>query len=70
MTKLNRFTEGARIKPSYHVLEIGTGWGSFATEAVRKTGCKVTSLTLSISWRGKVPRKRVTMAAASGVSGI
>jgi cyclopropane-fatty-acyl-phospholipid synthase len=28
-------------------LEIGTGWGSFAIEAVRRTGCRVTSLTLS-----------------------
>ncbi|KXH60143.1 cyclopropane-fatty-acyl-phospholipid synthase [Colletotrichum salicis] len=47
MTKLHRFVDGAHIKPSDHVLEIGTGWGSFAIEAVRKTGCRVTSLTLS-----------------------
>ncbi|KAK1531591.1 cyclopropane-fatty-acyl-phospholipid synthase [Colletotrichum paranaense] len=47
MTKLHRFIDGARIKPSDHVLEIGTGWGSFAIEAVKKTGCRVTSLTLS-----------------------
>jgi cyclopropane-fatty-acyl-phospholipid synthase len=48
MTKLRRFIIGAKIKPSDHVLEIGTGWGSFAIEAVRATGCRVTSLTLSI----------------------
>ncbi|OHE94046.1 cyclopropane-fatty-acyl-phospholipid synthase [Colletotrichum orchidophilum] len=47
MTKLHRFIDGAHIKPSDHVLEIGTGWGSFAIEAVKKTGCRVTSLTLS-----------------------
>lgn len=47
MTKLQRFIDGARIKSSDHVLEIGTGWGSFAIEAVRQTGCRVTSLTLS-----------------------
>ncbi|KAK6827338.1 cyclopropane-fatty-acyl-phospholipid synthase [Apiospora arundinis] len=47
MTKLHRFVDGARIKPTDHVLEIGTGWGSFAIEAVKKTGCRVTSLTLS-----------------------
>lgn len=47
MTKLHRFIDGARIKSTDHVLEIGTGWGSFAIEAVRKTGCRVTSLTLS-----------------------
>jgi cyclopropane-fatty-acyl-phospholipid synthase len=45
--KLLRFIDGARIKPSDHVLEIGTGWGSFAIEAVKRTGCRVTSLTLS-----------------------
>ena len=47
MTKLHRFIDGARIKSTDHVLEIGTGWGSFAMEAVLKTGCRVTSLTLS-----------------------
>lgn len=46
-TKLQYFIAEAKIKPSDHVLEIGTGWGSFAIAAVRKTGCKVTSLTLS-----------------------
>ncbi|KAG8627684.1 hypothetical protein KVT40_003557 [Elsinoe batatas] len=45
--KLMRFVENARIKSTDHVLEIGTGWGSFAITAVRKTGCRVTSLTLS-----------------------
>ncbi|KAI1775724.1 cyclopropane-fatty-acyl-phospholipid synthase [Hypoxylon cercidicola] len=47
MTKLNRYIDGAKIKSTDHVLEIGTGWGSFAIEAVKKTGCRVTSLTLS-----------------------
>lgn len=28
-------------------MEIGTGWGSFAIEAVRLTSCTVTSITLS-----------------------
>lgn len=45
--KLHRFINGCKIKPEDHVLEIGTGWGSFAIEAVAKTGCRVTSLTLS-----------------------
>ena len=45
--KLFRFISNARIKPADHVLEIGTGWGSFAIAAVAKTGCRVTSVTLS-----------------------
>lgn len=47
MRKIGRFIDGARIKESDHVLEIGTGWGSLAIEAVRRTGCRVTSVTLS-----------------------
>ena len=46
-TKLQYIIAQAKIKSSDHVLEIGTGWGSFAIAAVKKTGCKVTSLTLS-----------------------
>jgi cyclopropane-fatty-acyl-phospholipid synthase len=47
MTKLDRFINNAHIKSTDHVLEIGTGWGSFAIRAVQTTGCRVTSLTLS-----------------------
>lgn len=61
MTKLHRFIDGARIKGSDHVLEIGTGWGSFAIEAVRTTGCKVTSLTLSIEQKA-LAEKRIAAA--------
>ena len=46
--KLHRFIDNAKIKSTDHVLEIGTGWGSFAIMAVQQTGCRVTSLTLSI----------------------
>ena len=45
--KLQYFIDAAKIKPTDHVLEIGTGWGSFAIQAVRNTGCRITSLTLS-----------------------
>lgn len=45
--KLQYFIEQAKIKESDHVLEIGTGWGSFAILAVQRTGCEVTTLTLS-----------------------
>ena len=45
--KLSMMVEKARIGPDDHVLEVGSGWGSFAIEAVRATGCRVTGLTLS-----------------------
>jgi cyclopropane-fatty-acyl-phospholipid synthase len=36
-----------RLKPSDHVLEIGTGWGGWSIHAARHYGCRVTSLTIS-----------------------
>ncbi|KAL9104064.1 MAG: hypothetical protein Q9163_000961 [Psora crenata] len=45
--KLQYCIEHAMIKRTDHVLEIGTGWGSFAIAAVKQTGCRVTTLTLS-----------------------
>lgn len=55
--KLQRFINNARIKSTDHVLEIGTGWGSFAIEAVRKTRCRVTSITLSIEQKQLAERR-------------
>lgn len=43
------------------MLEIGTGWGSFAIEAVRKTGCRVTTITAS-SEQADLARRRVREA--------
>ncbi|KAL8410959.1 hypothetical protein RB596_000567 [Gaeumannomyces avenae] len=64
MTKLHRFIDGARIKQTDHVLEIGTGWGSFAIEAVRTTGCKITSLTLSREQKA-LAEERISAAGLS-----
>jgi cyclopropane-fatty-acyl-phospholipid synthase len=47
MRKLDRFIDNAKLKETDHVLDIDTGWGSFAIRAVQRTGCQVTSLTLS-----------------------
>jgi cyclopropane-fatty-acyl-phospholipid synthase len=35
------------LKPSDHVLEIGTGWGGFAIHAAQRYGCRVTTTTIS-----------------------
>jgi len=40
-----------RLKPTDHVLEIGSGWGGLACFAVKKYGCHVTTLTLSKAQR-------------------
>jgi cyclopropane-fatty-acyl-phospholipid synthase len=36
-----------RLKPTDHVIEVGTGWGGWALHAVKRYGCRVTSLTIS-----------------------
>jgi len=45
--KLQTMIAKAGITADDHVLEIGCGWGSFALEAVRQTGCRVTGITIS-----------------------
>ncbi|MBW2520411.1 MAG: DUF1365 family protein [Deltaproteobacteria bacterium] len=45
--KLQKIIDKAGITAEDHVLEIGCGWGSFAIEAARQTGCRVTGLTIS-----------------------
>jgi cyclopropane-fatty-acyl-phospholipid synthase len=45
--KIHAMIAKANITATDHVLEIGCGWGAFAIEAVRRTGCRVTGITLS-----------------------
>lgn len=45
--KLQYAISATRIRESDHVLEIGTGWGSFSILAARTTGCRVTTVTAS-----------------------
>lgn len=45
--KLQSMIDKARIVSSDEVLEIGCGWGGFAIEAAKRTGCRVTGITIS-----------------------
>lgn len=47
INKINAIIGKLELKSSDRVLEIGCGWGSFAIEAVKQTGCHVTGITLS-----------------------
>jgi len=47
INKLEAIIKKARIKSTDHVLDIGCGWGSFAIEAAKRTGCRVTAITIS-----------------------
>ncbi|MEB0041181.1 MULTISPECIES: cyclopropane-fatty-acyl-phospholipid synthase family protein [unclassified Pseudomonas] len=47
LNKLERICQKLALKPSDHLLEIGTGWGSMAIYAAQHYGCRVTTTTLS-----------------------
>lgn len=49
------------VNADHHVLEIGSGWGGFAVELARVTGCRVTSITVSRE-QLKLARERVEAA--------
>lgn len=45
--KLKTICQKLELKPSDHLLEIGTGWGGMAIYAAQHYGCKVTTTTIS-----------------------
>ncbi len=47
VNKLRAIIGKAGVGKEDHLLEIGCGWGGFAIEAVRMTGCRVTGITVS-----------------------
>jgi cyclopropane-fatty-acyl-phospholipid synthase len=58
LRKAHDLIRKADLKEDEHVLEIGCGWGGFAIEAVKQTGCRVTGITLSEE-QLKLARERV-----------
>ncbi|MBN2704042.1 MAG: class I SAM-dependent methyltransferase, partial [Pontiellaceae bacterium] len=56
--KIHRLAELADIREDHHVLEIGCGWGGFAIETAKQTGCRVTGITISEE-QYKFAKKRV-----------
>ncbi|KAK1419910.1 hypothetical protein QVD17_29347 [Tagetes erecta] len=47
LRKISSLIEKARVNKNHEVLDIGCGWGGFAIELVKQTGCKYTGITLS-----------------------
>jgi cyclopropane-fatty-acyl-phospholipid synthase len=65
LTRLDRICEKLELKPTDHLLEIGTGWGGLALHAARHFGCRVTTTTISREqWR--LARERVREAGLEG----
>lgn len=59
--KLQYAISATRIRESDHVLEIGTGWGSFSILAALTTGCHVTTVTASGEQK-KLAEQRIKVA--------
>lgn len=59
--KLARICRKLDLRPTDHVLEIGTGWGGFALHAAGMRGCRVTTATISRQ-QYELTRQRVAAA--------
>jgi cyclopropane-fatty-acyl-phospholipid synthase len=64
LAKYERLCQQLHLKPTDHVLEIGSGWGGNAIYMAKNYGCKVTSLTISEE-QAKLARQRVEAAGLS-----
>ncbi|MFT5241023.1 MAG: cyclopropane-fatty-acyl-phospholipid synthase [Candidatus Promineifilaceae bacterium] len=62
--KLNALIDLVRLEQHHHLLEIGTGWGSFAIQAATRVGCRVTTVTISEE-QFALARQRVDAAGLS-----
>ncbi|WWC66459.1 uncharacterized protein I206_100361 [Kwoniella pini CBS 10737] len=65
LAKLRHIIKKANIKPGHRVLEIGSGWGSMAIEAVKMTNCTVDTITLSAQQKALV-EERIKAAGLAG----
>jgi cyclopropane-fatty-acyl-phospholipid synthase len=64
LARLERVCTKLDLKPTDHLLEIGTGWGGMAIHAAQRYGCRVTTTTISRE-QYELARARV---AAAGLS--
>jgi cyclopropane-fatty-acyl-phospholipid synthase len=61
LAKLDRICERLQLGPDNHLLEIGAGWGGMAIHAARRSGCRVTTTTISRE-QFELARRRVREA--------
>ncbi len=47
IAKLDRICRKLALSPDHRVIEIGSGWGSFAVHAAERYGCHITTTTIS-----------------------
>ena len=64
LEKMDRICRKLDLRPSDHLLEIGTGWGGLAIHAATQFGCRVTTTTIS-QQQFDVARQRIDEAGLS-----
>ena len=47
INKMDQLCQDLELVSEDHLVEIGTGWGSFALHAARNYNCKITTTTIS-----------------------
>lgn len=65
VAKLDRLCQKLALTSEDHLVEIGTGWGSFAIHAATRYGCAVTTTTISERQR-ELATERVDKAGLTG----
>ena len=65
IAKIDRICQKLQLSPTDQVLEIGTGWGSFALHAAQHYGCHVTTTTIS-EQQYKLAAQRIAEAGLTG----
>jgi cyclopropane-fatty-acyl-phospholipid synthase len=65
MAKIDRLCRKLDLRPSDHLVEIGTGWGAFAVHAAQAYGCQVTTTTISEEQHA-LATERVQRACVAG----
>lgn len=64
LEKMDRICRKLDLRPSDHLLEIGTGWGGLAIHAATQFGCRVTTTTIS-QQQFDIARDRIAEAGLS-----
>ncbi len=64
LEKMDRLCRKLDLRPSDHLLEIGTGWGGLAIHAATQFGCRVTTTTIS-QQQFEVAQQRIDEAGLS-----
>jgi cyclopropane-fatty-acyl-phospholipid synthase len=61
INKMNQIADRLELGPDDHLLEIGTGWGGLAVHLARRSGCRITTTTISKE-QAALARQRVEEA--------